>query len=753
MRSLYLFNRSTTCSIVFFFLLFILIRIDFAQEKGALRGTVVDSTSGEVLPFGNVLIKDLNVGASTNASGYFYIPALPANKTFTVAISYVGYRTKDEKIFIRPNKITDVKIMLSPTSIMMQSVEKVEKRTVEKNATDLGLQRISMRSIEMFPKGVESDIFRSLQYIPGVQSTGDVSARYYVRGSPSNENLVLLNGVTVYNPFHAFGIFSVVDPDMINGLEFYKGGFPPEYGGRLASVLNIITKDGNRNRFSGKASSSFITGKALFEGPIPHGSFIITGRKSYSTAILKKFLNDQNVPIDFYDASFKLNYSNPDFIKGSKFIVDGFFSGDRLINSDPFTENIKWSNNILGFRWFQVTDSPLFYEIDLSMSNFSGEVTPKLSGASPETNDVTDITYSTKFTYIYDSKDELHAGMDIKDIDTKLLLQNSLGATSDVGSHGSSINFFAYYKFLRYSNFGASVGTRLTAIGLSLSDQSSFIFDPYVNLTYNLSPLISLKASWGIYNQQMTTLTDENEVISLFEPWIITPAYLKPATSILYSGGAEVNFTNYLSLNAQTYYKVLQNIPTLNDNKILSSDPDLVAASGESYGWEFQLKYAKNPLNITASYTLSWAYKDLNGWIYYPRYDVRNAFNIMLNYDFGSGWRASAVWVFNSGLPFTQTMGYYDKFYFQNFYSDWQIYENYQPHRILSDKDLARLPDYHRLDLSLSKYFEISPLKFDIDVSVLNVYNRKNIFYFERDTGKIIYMLPFLPTATLKIAL
>jgi hypothetical protein len=505
--------------------------------------------------------------------------------------------------------------------------------------------------------------------------------------------------------------------------------------------------------YCGEASSSLITGKALFEGPIPHGSFIITGRKSYSTTILKKFLNDQNVPIDFYDASFKLNYANPDFIKGSKFIIDGFFSGDRLINSDPFTENIKWSNNILGMRWFQVTDSPLFYEIDLSMSNFDGEVIPKLSSTSPKTNNVTDISYNAKFTYIYDTKDELHAGMEIKDIDTKLLLQNSLGAVSDVGSHGSSMDIFAYYKFLRYQNFGASIGTRLNLIGLSQSDESSLILDPYMNLTYNLSPIISLKASWGIYNQQMTTLTDENEVISIFEPWIITPEYLKAAASILYSGGAKVYFTNFLSLDAQAYYKVLHNIPTLNDNKIIDSDPDLVAASGESYGWEFQLQYSKDPLNITASYTLSWAYKNLNNWIYYPRYDVRNAFNIMLDYDFGSGWRASALWIFNSGLPFTQSMGYYDKFYFQDFYSNWQIYENYQPHGILADKDLARLPDYHRLDLSLSKYFEISPLKFNIDVSVLNVYNRKNIFYFKRDTGQIIYMLPFLPTATLKIAL
>ncbi len=753
MRSVYFDKLKLISILIFFSMTGIFAGRSFAQLRGSLRGIVVDSTNGEALPFGNVFITKLKTGASTNARGYFFIPALPANKTYTIVISYVGYITKQEKVFISPNKITDVKVNLIPTSIMMQPIEKIGKRTVEKNSTNLGLQHISMRSVEMLPKGVEADIFRSLQYIPGVQTTGDVTARYYVRGSPSNENLVLLNGITIYNPFHAFGIFSAIDPDMIKSVEFYKGAFPPEYGGRLSSVLNIITKDGNRNSFGAQATSSFITGKALVQGPIPYGSFIVTGRKSYSTGILRKFLNNEEAPINFYDASFKLNYGNPNFIKGSKFVVDGFFSGDQLVNNNPLLENFKWSNSALGLRWFQVTDSPLFYEMDLSMSNFNGEVDPKQSSAKPENNGVNDMTFSTHFTYIYSSKDEIHVGMEVKDLDTKLYLQNALGAVSDIGSHGTSIDAYAYYKFLRFSDFGASIGTRVELTGLSERPGSSFILDPYASFTYNISPLITLKAAWGMYNQQVTTLTDENNVISLFEPWIIIPDYLKPSSAVHYTGGADIYFTNFLSLDVETYYKVLQNIPTLNYKKVLDSQPDLVSGNGESYGWEFQLKYAKDPLNITASYTLSWAYKNVDGWVYYPRYDVRNSFNIMMSYNFGAGWQASAVWVFNSGLPFTQDLGYYNKFYFQDFYSNWQIYEGYNPYAILSDIDLGRLPDYHRLDLSLSKYFVISPFKIKLDFSVLNVYNRKNIFYFKRDTGERVNMLPFLPTATLKIEL
>ncbi len=725
----------------------------FSQTKGSLRGVVVDSTNGESLPYGNVLIDELKTGASTDSRGYFMIPSIPAKHTYTVIVSYVGYKTKSLKVYISPNKITDITVHLSPSSIQMQTVEKIGQRVIEKNATDIGLQRITTKELEMLPKGVESDIFRSLQYLPGVQSTGDVSARYYVRGSPSNENLVLLNGVPIYNPFHAFGMFSVIDPDMINNVEFYKGGFTAEYGGRLSSILNIITKDGNKVNFGTKLSSSFLTGKALVEGPIPHGSFIATGRKSYSTQILNKFLNDKNAPINFYDLSFKLNYANPDFIKGSKFVIHGFSSSDKLLNKDPQIEDLKWANNILGFRWFQVTDTPLFYEMDMSWSNFTGDVIPKLSKAKPKNNEVNDITLKMNFTYMYDTKDELGIGLSIKDLDTKLYLQNSQGAVSDIGAHGTNLSLFAKYKFLRYENFGADIGTRLNLTGLSQAPGSSFFPEPRVSLTYRIFPQVALKAAWGIYRQELTTLSDENEVISLFEPWIIIPPYLKPATAVHYTIGMKADFTSDLSLDIQGYYKLMHNIPTLNDKKAVSTDPDLVSASGVSYGWEFMARYNHDPISLTASYSLSWAYKDVSGWLYYPRYDVRNAVNLLCEVNLGAGWEASAIWIFNSGLPFTQNMGYYNRFHFQNFYSAWQIYEGYNPFAILADKNLGRLPAYHRLDLSVTKRFVLSFIKFSLDASIINVYNRKNIFYFKRDTGEQVNMLPFLPTATLKIEL
>lgn len=175
-----------------------------------------------------------------------------------------------------------------PGDLELQTVEKIEYKIAKEQETDVGLDKISIKDVERLPSGVEVDIFRSLNYLPGVQSAGDVSARYYVRGSNSNQNLVLIEGATIYNPYHALGLFSVVDPEMINSIEFYKGGFTAEYGGRLSSVLRLVTKDGNKNHLAAKASASLLTGKVLVEGPIPNGSFLLTGRKKLQQRYIKK---------------------------------------------------------------------------------------------------------------------------------------------------------------------------------------------------------------------------------------------------------------------------------------------------------------------------------------------------------------------------------------------------------------------------------------------------------------------------------
>jgi CarboxypepD_reg-like domain/TonB-dependent Receptor Plug Domain len=719
------------------------------QQFGKLRGVVTDSTNGEALAYCNVYVQQLNSGASTNERGLFIINSIPANKKYTIVVSYVGYDTRILSVQILPDKVNDIEIKLLPLSIELQTVEKIGEKIVQKNSTDIGLERISIRQIENLPKGVETDVMRSLQYLPGVKSTGDVSAKYYVRGGTGDQNLVLLNGITIYNPFHSLGILSVVDPEMINSVDFYKGSFTSEFGSRISSVLNVVSKDGNKNRFGGKVSASFLTAKGLIEGPIPNGSFLISGRKSISEIVLKKFLNDQTVPIDFYDYSFKVNYSSHDLWHNAKFVLFGFFSVDKLDYDDPARENINWKSNLIGFEWLQIYDIPVYSRIAVSLSQFDGEVIPNLSSIKPTKNVIDDFNVSVDFNIVSDNKDELGLGLNLKVLDTQLRTENQTGAITDLSRFAGNFTLYGKYKLLRYEHFGLDAGTRVNISGLTRG--GSFFPEPRISLNYRILPFASFKAAWGIYLQEVATVTDEDEVISVFEPWIIIPKYLEPTKGIQYTAGVNIDVNAALSIGVEGYYKISKNLPIVNQKKYYDFEDDLVSGTGESYGWEFLLKYSQSPFSFAGSYALSWAYKEVDDYLYYPKYDSRHALNLSFEYLLGSGWISSVIWSYSSGIPFTQLMGYYDKIYLTNIFDPWYQSGNFNPYLILGDQNLGRLPSYHRLDFSVSKITQLFSLRTEIDFSIINAYNRENIFYFDRDNGEQVNMLPFLFTATIKI--
>ena len=723
----------------------------YAQEYGRLRGFLTDSTSGEALAFGNVLINDINIGASTDERGLYIINKIPINRTYDITFSYVGYKTKVLSVPIKSTNLVELDVALVPLNIELQTVEKIGKKVIEKNATDISVERIPVKQIEVLPSDVEADIFKYVQNSPGVSTTGDISAKFYVRGGNSDQNLFLINGVPLYTPYHSLGLFSAIDPAMVNSAEFLKGAFDAEYGGRLSSVMNIISKDGNKNRFGLTAGVSSLTAKGLLEGPLPNGSFLITGRKSHSTAILNKFLRNGSVPIDFYDLSFKANYSSKDIFNNAKFSIFGFSSQDVVDYHDPSREKFDWKNNLFGFEWLQLYDVPIFSRLGISVSKFEGEVIPNESSLKPQRNELSDAGLSFDMNVVYSNKNEMGGGIKFKFLKTKFYQKNSVGAQTNLDQFAGNVSIYGKYKFLQWENFGADIGARINLAGLNRNGGG--LIEPRVNLTYRLLSNLKLKGAWGIFLQEVTTLTDEDELISVFDPWIIIPDYLDPATSIQYNVGLTYDFISTSSLSIEGFYKTTHNLPIINDQKYLSTDPDLIPGSAESYGWEFIVDNKISIINLSLSYTLNWAYKEANGWVYYPKYDTRNNVNIILGCNLGSGWNVGAKWNYSSGLPFTQISGYYDKFYLNDIYGTGSDFGVYKPYSVLDDRNLGRLPDYHRLDLSLSKQLEIGFSDWQLSVSAINVYDRKNVYYIDRNTGDIVYMLPFFISGTIKLVL
>ncbi|MDQ7818063.1 MAG: TonB-dependent receptor [Melioribacteraceae bacterium] len=720
-----------------------------AQEKGTIRGIVKDSLNSESLPFANVIIRELSTGASTNNRGYFIIPSLPVSDKYNVVVSYIGYKTKSVDVKVDAQKITELEIFLTPSTVEIGVVEKIEYLTPEENIPDLGKTILTVKRLEVIPKGVETDLLRALAGVPGVKSSGDVSAKFSVRGGEPNQNLVLVDGVPLYYPYHAIGLFSVIDYDLINNLEFYRGGFPSYIGRAISSVMKVNTKDGNKNNFSGKGSISLLSVKGLVEGPIPNGSFYFTGRKSVSNKILNRFLSNE-LPVDFYDAAFKINYSSPDFFSGAKFTVHGLFSSDNLKYDDPTSPDYNWKNSLIGFKVFTVGSIPFFLDFGVNFSSFSNEIFQKKSDIKPKRNELNDFTISTDFLYVLDNKDEFGIGADVKYIQSKMFLLNRFNFRADAGSEGLSSNAYANYKFLRFENLGADLGIRLNLKSL---DAGGDFFEPRINLTYLITKNISIKGAYGIYQQELTTIYDEREVLSLFDPVVIIPEYLSKAKAAHYVFGFSSRLSNSMILDIEGYYRKIFNSPTLNENKTLFSEPDLINSTGESYGGELSINYSGAPLDFTIAYTLSWAFKEVNGLKYKPRYDSRHNINLTASYALPYGWQISTSWNYHSGNPFTQIAGFYDQYSLNNIFSNYNIYGTLSPILLFSDKNSAMLPDYHRLDIMIAKKIDLNFMKLNLDISAINVYDRKNIFYFESKNGKRINMLPFLLTFTLKIEL
>jgi len=724
---------------------------DFGQNTGKFRGVVSDSLSGEVLSYANIFIKNLGIGVSTNERGYFLISSLPANDEYAAEVSYIGYEKQTVFFAIQANRITDIQIKLLPSELELQMVEKIGQKVYGENVTDIGIQKISAKKIEALPKGVESDIFKAMQYLPGIQSSSDVSARFHVRGGASNQNQFLLDDVEIYNPFHALGLFGSIDPEVINNVELHIGGFSAEHSGKISSVVNMYTKDGNKNRYSGLVSSSLMSVKGLFQGPYKDGSFIISGRKSISNTVLNNFLDENDTPIDFYDIFVKATYANDDVMPNGKFTLMGFSSGDRIFNNNPLLADVKWANNAVGLKWFQFTDQPLFYEIQVSMSQFSGDLIPNQSELRPLKNRVLDYMAKIDVSYVFDNKDEISVGLKVKEIETELVLENSLKLESNIGPTGTQadIGMYVKYKLLRWKNFNADIGARLNLTGLSRGGDNRFV-EPRASFAYNFSKYLSLKSSWGVYQQEITTLTDEDEVITYFEPWLITPSYLSPTKATHYIAGLEWRNGDNMAIDIEGYYKYVINLPGLNENKIFVNDPDLVTGTSKAYGVDFLYRFSSDLFSLATAYSWGWVNKNINNSVYHPRFDVRNSVKVLLESAIYKGWKASIAWVYKSGMPFTQLTGYYDKIYFDDPTNRFSIFGSSNVAPILAQRNIARLPDYHRLDFNISKSFAISFIKFHLDVSFINIYDRNNLFYFNRETGKRVNMLPFLPTAVIK---
>lgn len=744
-------------------------------QTATIRGFVYEAESGEPVIFTNVYLFKTSFGAATDVNGFFTINKVPPGN-YTLLVTYLGFDTLKMSISLKANELVSKKLYLTKSSVNLQEVNisaAYENKTVE---TQTSIIKITPKEIESIPTiGGTPDLAQYLQILPGVIFTGDQGGQLYIRGGPPIQTKVLLDGMTIYSPFHSIGLFSVFDVDILKNVDVYTGGFGAEFGGRISSVMDISTRDGNKKRIAGKLDVSTFGAKALLEGPIARqkneddasASFILSVKNSYlaeSSKIFYSYIDPNGLPYDYLDIYGKISINAPN---GSKVNFYGFDFNDQV--KYKAIQNYQWKSYGGGTNFVVIPGkSAVLLEGYFNYSRYG--VTLEESSRSARSSSINGFTGGLNFTYFF-GKNALKYGLEVAGLTTVLDFYNSLNRIINYKQNSTELNGFVKYKWL-FGKFIIEPGVRLQYYG-SLSEIS---LEPRLSAKYNVTNAFRLKMAGGYYTQNLISTTYENDVVNLFYGFLTTPDNLpskfngKTVTNKLQRCwqivlGFEYDITKNLSLNVEGYYKYYPQLTTLNRNKLYddteanASKPDyqkkdFIIETGDAEGIDFSMKYSLSNLSLWATYSLGFIHRNDTRETYVPPYDRRHNVNLTATYLFGKKktWEFDVRWNYGSGFPFTQTQGFYEILNFSSIGSNYTT-QNGTLGILYAGFDQGRLPYYSRLDLNLKKDFRLGKYtNLSASFSITNVLNQENIFYFDRVSYTRINQLPFMPALGLSFS-
>lgn len=754
--------------------------IGVMAQDNSVKGFVYEESTGEPVMFSNVYLKGTTYGGSTNENGYFNITRIPDGK-YTLLITCVGYDTIADQISLANGQVLNKKYNLSETSLKLETVtvtaDKIEARTETKTS----VISVTPKTITKIPSmGGQADFAQYLQVVPGVIFTGDQGGQLYIRGGSPIQNKVLLDGMVIYNPFHSIGLFSVFDTDIIRNADVFTGGFGAEYSGRISSIMDISTRDGNKKRLSGKLNASTFGAKVMVEGPLVKAktdnaaslSFILTAKTSYLEYTSKKlyrYANEAGLPFDFKDIYGKVSLSAPN---GSKINFFGFSFNDNVNNYKALAD-FGWNSYGAGTNFLIIPGkSPVMIEGNIAYSNYDSHMHE--NNSSDRNSKINGFNMGFDFSYFL-GKNTLKYGIEFAGFKTDYTIQGSQSLVENTTEIGAYVKYKATLgKLLLEPSF------RLQWY-LSMSEISP---EPRLALKYNVNDWWRLKGACGMYSQNFVAATSDRDVVNLFYGFLSdidhlpstfdgqeVKGHLQKANHFIL--GSEFDVANNLTLNIEGYLKDFTQLTNINRNKIYADNvaninkPDLLkkdftVETGKAYGFDISLKYEDKHWYLWAVYALGYVTRDYEKAVgetavlttYEPHFDRRHNINLILSYTAGAKreWEFGGRWNYGSGFPFTQIQGYYEHYDFQEGINFDITSANGNIGILYSDLNQGRLPMYHRLDLDAKRRFYFSEkTTLELDLSVTNVYNRKNIFYVDVISAEQVYQLPVMPSLGLTL--
>ena len=778
--------------------LFLLLLFNSSYSQVVLTGHIEEEGSGERLPYSNVYVSELEIGSSANENGYFTLVG-EIKSGMTLRASYVGYKTQN---IILTDDMLNGNLVISLTALtstLNEVVVSTESSKFLQASAEISNHRMSVQQISLMPSIGEVDIFRSLQLLPGVSATNENSSGLYIRGGQPQENLVLLDGIKVYNVDHFFGFFSAFNANAIKSVDLFKGAFPSKYGGRLSSVIDLTGKVGSFNEVKGGLNVNLLSASGSIEIPfLDKFSFFASGRRSFTDILQTSFFEkiyDQFDPDDdienldpwvpnfnFFDLNAKLSYkpTRDDLITFSfysgednlvetsdtrRFQYPNFGDIDEIEIRGDLDRISRWGNNGYSFKWSRQWNPKFFNTLNISYSQyynyqddsyFVNAIIPDLDSIIFDLSVILDQDNKVEdFTARYDA--ELLSGKNNKfefgleftrsDIDYLFVRDDTLSII-DNSQLSDLYSAYVSYNLTSVKNLNLKVGLRASRYELTKENYLA----PRFQLDYEFIKNVKIKLGYGVHNQFVKQIIGENVTSRSRDFWQLSDdSDINVGESTHYIAGLSYENSSWL-IDTELFYKDIKNITEFSlrfQNTNLNSL--FFNGDGEVKGFETLVQKKIDKYTGWVSYTYIDAeniFPLLNYGDPFPAPNTqKNEFKIFNNYEI-NGWNFSLNFIYGSGKAFTEPS--YN-------YNITLLDESELNYIGVGPKNGSLLPDYHRLDISVHHIFNIQKSKGDIGISIFNLYNKINTWYYEYNFDQRPYArqtkkyLGFVPNVSFKL--
>lgn len=722
-------------------------------QKSVISGYIKDAATGESLNGAVVQVYGKDYSAPSNSYGYYAVTADQGN--LKLVVTFVGYHSIEKEITLDKNVRLDFE--LKREELEIEEVV-ISNRAGDENVRrpQMGSTKLTMQEVKNIPVIFgEKDILKTIQYLPGVSSGGEGSSNFFVRGGAGDQNLILLDEATVYNASHLFGFFSTFNSDAIKDATLYKGGIPAQYGGRISSVLDVSMLDGNNKNYSVEGGLGLIASRLKIEGPIvkDKSSFMISGRRTYADLFLK-LSKDENVnksKLYFYDLNAKMNYRLND---NNTLYISGYFGLDEMAYSDLFS--FDWGNKTATIRWNHIFNERLFSNTTFVYSDFSYNV--NVSGSNTDfviSSLINNYNFKQDFSFYTNNRHNFKFGLNAL---YSRVNPASIDAAENTGVNslelesksGLELAGYVSHEWKLSDRFSSIAGVRLNnfmalgpghyyeydELGNPVNEKyypgrnvvSNYMnIEPRLSMSYLLNNSNSVKASYNRIAQNLHQLTNTTSSLPT-DQYIISSNNVKPQIADLIAVGYFQNFKdNQYEFSFETYYKWLGNQIDFRNGADLQAnvhlEGELLNGIGRAYGMEWLVKKNKGKWNGWLSYSLSKSerkFEEINeGTWFNSRQDRTHDISLVLLYNLSKRWTLGSTFSYYTGNAVTFPSGKY-KIDNQTMY-------------YYTERNGYRMPDYHRLDLSVTYEKENLNKKWNSSWSfgVYNAYNRKNAYLID----------------------